>query len=107
MVVVVYVAPPIIRDPAGSVNVWDVPDPCFTNIVPVSPTATLDIAKVLFPPKVTLEFEPLARFQDSVAASVKVNCVIFILLSTLTTPPTSKVSPIIASPSVSKLFTKV
>ena len=83
------------------------PVPCCTNIVPVSPVVALDIDNVLFPPKVTLAFEPLFTFQDTVAASVSVNWVMLILLSTLTTPSTSKASPIVTSPSTSKLFTNV
>jgi hypothetical protein len=54
--------------------VYVVPDPCCTNIVPVSPVLAFVIDKVLLPPKVILAFEPLSKFQDTVDASVSVCC---------------------------------
>ena len=50
------------------------PVPCCTNIVPVSPVPAFVMDNVLFPPKVTLAFEPLSIFQVIVAPSVKVCC---------------------------------
>ena len=44
---------------------------CDTIKVPYEPTAGVDEKlKVLFPPKVTLAFNPLVGFQSMVAASV-------------------------------------
>jgi len=49
-----------------------VPDPCLTNITPVSPAFIFVIDKVLFAPNVTLAFEPLFKFQSILGeASVK------------------------------------
>ena len=45
---------------------------CVTINVPYEPTAGVDAKlKVLFPPKVTLAFNPFVGFQEIVAASVK------------------------------------